>query len=65
MTIDLTVDNCNTIRIQTEYPSPGEGLCLAGVGFNVLDLALYKNMPKERRWIVETMLADQQSDNQS
>ncbi len=32
-----------------EIPFPGEGLCLAGVGYDEIDLSFYKFMSNENR----------------
>jgi len=36
-------------RRLAQPPFPGEGLCLAGVGFDTVDLSFYRFMPKEQK----------------
>lgn len=47
---NVLVDICNSNnRRLASVPLPSESLCLAGVGYDALDLALYKYMPKSKR----------------
>lgn len=44
------VDICHSgDRNKVQSPFPGEGLCLAGVGFDTVDLSFYRFMPKEQK----------------